>query len=791
MKIDFRLEDLSERKGLLILFFLIIVTSLFLFRDFIFGKQLLIYRDIGSDTFYSYYRYYYFLIDQIRQGEFSFWSFKMGIGTSVLSLFPLLYEPFFPFYLLFGVDKLSVALTYVFILKIALAGYFSYLYFTYMKVGVIPAIMCSLLYAFNGYIMLWGQHYYFSSGVVFLPLVIYALERFLQERKWGLLLFSISLVSLNIYFFYQIVIFFVIYYLLRCWFDPNIRLKKNVLNTGRLAVISLLGIGLSAVFIMPEYYLLQSNPRISKAGIQAIFDVTPILNTKAYYFSLIARLFSNNLEGVGSQYIGFLNYYESLQLYTSILSILLIPQAIYSLDKRKKLLLATGCLIILLFLIFPWFARAMNGFQYASYRWGYLVIFCELILLAFLLKTIIEKRAVHYKLLILSAGFIVLSVAFITTYHTHEEIYKYNLYQLKQVSIFVLIYIVGLYLIIRGGVVRQISFVIIISAISFELVYEHRDTLGNNTRSTLIKGFENDRNGELNYGVYLFDDTKTAITFLKKVDNSFFRVEKNRWILSMNDSVVQGYYGLDTYNSLNNPSYLELVEKLDIPRIKGANPITVLGWTSLQRPYLADLLSVKYYLTKDPLVKPKNVRLVKRINDIYIFERLTSLPFGFVYSNYIDRDKFFSLQNAKSRDCLLLKGFIPNPQMIEDSLQGFSEVSYDLSPGNCKPKGNMTAMKINFFKDDHIIGKIELARKGLLFFSIPFDPGWQIKVDGKDVEPEKVNLGFIGISLEKGKHEIELNFSPPWIWKGFFISLFSLILILILTFIDRKKHDVF
>ena len=48
----------------------------------------------------------------------------------------------------------------------------------------------------------------------------------------------------------------------------------------------------------------------------------------------------------------------------------------------------------------------------------------------------------------------------------------------------------------------------------------------------------------------------------------------------------------------------------------------------------------------------------------------------------------------------------------------------------------------------------------MLFFTIPFDANWKCKINGQKAELSRVNLGFTGIVLPPGKHEIELYFVP-------------------------------
>lgn len=64
-------------------------------------------------------------------------------------------------------------------------------------------------------------------------------------------------------------------------------------------------------------------------------------------------------------------------------------------------------------------------------------------------------------------------------------------------------------------------------------------------------------------------------------------------------------------------------------------------------------------------------------------------------------------------------------------------------------------------------GTITAEQDGVMFTSIPYDEGWSVKVDGEKIQPEKIADAFIGISLQKGEHKIEMSYCP----KGFLIGM--------------------
>ena len=101
-------------------------------------------------------------------------------------------------------------------------------------------------------------------------------------------------------------------------------------------------------------------------------------------------------------------------------------------------------------------------------------------------------------------------------------------------------------------------------------------------------------------------------------------------------------------------------------------------------------------------------------------------------------------------------------------------------------------VKLNSFYNvtvhkDSIEGFINVSNKKTLATSIPYDKGWSVFVDGKEIDYKKVNLGFIGFEIDKGEHKIEFKFFPVGLKIGLIISLLSLVIFITLILINRHN----
>ena len=72
--------------------------------------------------------------------------------------------------------------------------------------------------------------------------------------------------------------------------------------------------------------------------------------------------------------------------------------------------------------------------------------------------------------------------------------------------------------------------------------------------------------------------------------------------------------------------------------------------------------------------------------------------------------------------------------------------------------------------------------------SIPYEPGWTVKVDGKKVEPVVLFNAMIGVPLSPGTHEVEMSFLPNGFVQGFGLMLLGIAATIGLGCYDRKHN---
>lgn len=228
------------------------------------------------------------------------------------------------------------------------------------------------------------------------------------------------------------------------------------------------------------------------------------------------------------------------------------------------------------------------------------------------------------------------------------------------------------------------------------------------------------------------DYTNEAVAWLKSVDHGFFRVDKDypsspAVITSYNDAQVQDYFGTAEHSQFSQPSYQRFLREagvIDPARDRALRDLPGL-WG---RPKLESLVGVKYLLSKNGLA-----------------ERLPIAAFGDVkvYRNAEARPLAFAGRGA-----------------VRASLKG----------------------------ENRVEGSARLAEPGVVFFSIPYDDGWSALVDGKPAALKTAAVGFLGLPLEAGAHELELRFTPPLRAAGAALSVLALAVYAALLTLSRGRR---
>ena len=311
---------------------------------------------------------------------------------------------------------------------------------------------------------------------------------------------------------------------------------------------------------------------------------------------------------------------------------------------------------------------------------------------------------------------------------------------------------------------------------------------------------------ELNQKVGFNDYSVDAVKYIKGIDKGFFRLEKEyqssvAMHSSLNDGQAQGYYSTSCYSSSNQGNYIRFLEEA---RVISRGNETQTRWAPglKTRPLLMSIANVKYILTKSD--SSQSLRFgyqkIHKVGDVNIMKNQYSLPFGFTYDTFISKAEFDKLSNFQCdlsflRSCVIDSADLHSELtkdlkqiQAKDSLAGLSFPLYRQLVDSLKAD----SLSLTEFKMDYIKGNIDLKKKKILYLSTSFDKNWHATVDGKETPVYRVNLGLLGIPVDKGKHEIVFSYQPKYAKESLSLQLFVYAVYLALIvwfFIDRRKKQ--
>ena len=124
--------------------------------------------------------------------------------------------------------------------------------------------------------------------------------------------------------------------------------------------------------------------------------------------------------------------------------------------------------------------------------------------------------------------------------------------------------------------------------------------------------------------------------------------------------------------------------------------------------------------------------------------------------------------------------------LYEEDLSKLAQWYNDLSFGELN---NISLHKIS---SSHIKGTYTCDREGELLFTIPYDKGWHIKVDGKSVKQREELSALMAIDVTGGTHEIEMIYVPQGLLVGAIVTVITMILgVTVALKTDGVRHCVF
>lgn len=340
-----------------IVFFACAVTTFWMF--WYFRRSLLIVPDGYLQNYPILVKIYNLIKNFFETGTVEFWSWDTGLGGDVIGNYAsTLFDPFSYITFLFGRDRIDFGYAVSIMARLYGCGLTFAVFLKYMRFENWKALIGAISFAFSSWMLNIEviMHPSFLYAVMLFPLLILGVEKVYRRENPIILILTIFFLAIySIYFTFMSGIIVVIYCILRYKdYNEKYKLKDFFLAMFRLGGFAVAGFLLAALILFPTVYALLSASTDSQTS--------NFFYTIKQYLSIIPSFFAENSVYSNYSYTG-----------AGILFTLFIP---FFFKKKYRIYTQIKMwFLCLIMLLFPVFARILNGFSYPTGRWMYAMSF--------------------------------------------------------------------------------------------------------------------------------------------------------------------------------------------------------------------------------------------------------------------------------------------------------------------------------------------------------------------------------------------------------------------------------
>lgn len=677
----------------------------------------------------------------LKEGSF-LWTWYNELGSNFIGTFSFynLFSPFNIIGYIFPSGWFEYLVGPILILKYAVAGLTSYLFIQRYVKDKKYAILASLLYAFSGFQLTNTLFYHFHDIVALFPLLLYALDRLVYDDKKTIFGLVVALLAItNWFFFIGEVVFVIIYYIIKLITKSY---KFTIKSFISIIIESLLGVMLAAFVLLPSVLFTSSNPRISNG-----WNATSMLRySDSVYLELIRSMVLPSQIMSSTAIINSANY-SSTELFLPFVGMILMFAYVV---KNYKKWDSIFIIILFIFMFTPILNSSFFAFTNTYYsRWFYMpiLIFCLASARCLDNKCKLETGIIMNMLLIFT--FCLLSYVYINKYNVQQFIFNRNYFL---IMIIITILNICLIMIINGLKNWENKFkMLFICVCVFICIW------GN---YTIYKYKQIDKSSIESYENYL--NVNEILNFQKTYrTNSSDSCPYNYGYLTKTSN-------LKSFNSNINGSSFEFYNSIDY----GRGVATIINPSDKK---LNDFLGVEYVIScGNDKLEEYGYTFKEKKGTFSIYHNDDYKKFGFNVNKYVSTKEFKKLSYEERIGALNNSVVLTNNQIKKYHSIIANDASYELN-------------EYKFMKNG-FNSKIISTNETLAIYTIPYDDGWSATINGKKVDIEKVDNGFIAIKINKGKNEIKFKYFPKGLKVGLMISGVSLIIYIIYVILYMKGN---
>lgn len=709
-----------------------------------------------------------YIHDCLRSFYIPDFDFNAGTGLDFLNAYSF-YNLFSPFTLLFALvptRAAGLAIPFAISVKFGFCALTAYLYISRFCRNGNLAVAGALLYTFSGYQTVNFLFHYLDAAALF-PLLLYALEISVTEKKRGVFGITAAVCALTNYYIFGIeVIFIVIYFLFRLT-DSSFRIGAG--DFFCLAAESVLGVMAAGIVLIPAAVCLMNSPRFGEP-----FDgLTDMLfyETPWRYPRILQSIFiAPDLQGYTNFFPDYNGAYpqgskwSSQAMYLPMFGMSGVIAYILSNKKQWQTKLAAACTVIA-------FVPFLNGiFSLGSSVYYARWMLAPTLIMSAMTVCALENEnsrpafrtgaavnsAVLLAVLIFCIAFPMEKLSLWSTVAYYSNVQKWI--QLVMTALGLAAVLAAVPKTKTDGSFPQ-KMLALTAAFAFALC-----------ETSILFGM-----GETRY--------PQAVDAVYSDYPEFEKTEYGRRIAAddafENYNLVWGIGSMHTFNSAVNPYFSEYCDSLGIYR------------EDIMTHYPSEcLLSVKEYAGFNPFAEESSAeslksRLPHDLSEMYtlsgvrgiyaIFENNNFIPMGFCYDYCISKEDFLAL-DGDIRDTLMLKAMV---------VEELSEVSDYLTPLNSEDIRALTGEELSaecakraetsaysYTSDGKgYTAEILLDEQKPVFFSVAYDEGFTAFVDGENAKLLRANIGFQAVVVPAGRHTVRVEYHSKWRDIGLAASL--------------------
>jgi uncharacterized membrane protein YfhO len=755
--------------------------AVYAYFDYLTARKVFIFSDIASDTYTTFWPNMTLMARRIWRGEIPLWSFEIGLGQNQ---FPgWLADPFAAVGMLTGEKLLPYTLGPLQVVKILVAVAFLARYFQLLGYTRTASIAGSLSLGFCGHMVSRGTWYEYGTQVAVLAFYLYALERFVRSGRFVLLSIATCLIGcLGAYYAFHYFILLTLFMLVRVFFLGDGLFTAPRAVFGRWAAASAAGVLLVSIFLLPDLLTTLRSTRVSGEGESMTIQLrTPIfeLESSQVVLTAVARQLSPNLLGGANKFTGSGNYLEAPLAYVGLLPLLCFVPCFISCTRRQRIVLAVFAALVIAYHGFPYFRFAIHAFARPGFKISNLWVAVGLGLCGAKALDSIERKSESPRIAVgMSLAAVLAMVAFVALSAPDHDMIADR--QRLWFCIAVAFCSAAGLLLVGWRKACAVPLHLVLAALVLELGLTSYQSLN------LFRGPVDGRSPRVD--AHYDDAAEKVIRRIRAADPSIYRIEREKNSVHMMDALMQDYYGTKLYMTFTSPDYPRFLWDLGIlaKRSGSASQIDGIG----PRAAVLPLVGVKDYLSAGGAAPAGYAKEFEQ-DGISVFSNPRA-AMGFFYTQAVIRADFEKVGGPVEKQAALLRAAVlEQPPAIVHTLhaeelrsQAAATLSGCTDGERCFLPGKIaedllllqaSSVRFTRFEENEVRGLVSAREPGVLFLSIPLDPGWRLVVDGHEREPLRVNIGFLGTELAPGEHEFLLKYRTPGLAPGAILSAAGLL----------------